>query len=632
MLAAGAWEIGQCDKWVSKAFLVPKKTTDGSKNYRLVCDLRPINKHCRVRNMTMERMRDVGQMGLEQGSLMFSFDIQDGFYGISIDRDHRDYMTFQLPDGTLIRYAALPMGYCNSPYVFCTAMKSLTTLIRSPGLPATGTALADQLLSDPTRSRRLVRVGGRRVAAPTRLPLPPQPPLEIEVLSYVDDFLCWVRGPRGRVRRDVLVARDRVAAALETLGLTRHATKGMWEPATQCEHLGVVVDTARGQFLLSAAKVARIRAFATNMLQLAAKYRRLVNARALASFTGLVQSCYLAIPSARMFQRSLHDVLRTKQSWDSRVRLSRQAWSDLEWWIALPARALGRAIWRRPTTVEVFSDSSDFAWGATLRGQRDAGGMWSPTIRREHIQLKEMRAAHEAILAYLPALQGQHVKFQEDNQCVMYVVKNRTSRSPALMRLVRRFYAMLDLHSITVEMVYCPTALNSADAPSRIVDRNDWKLAPAVFAHVDRLWGPHTHDRFASATTSQCAMWTAPRLQPGCAAVDAWASAPWAGNNWLNPGWQGGRRPMAHLARLASLLTQMPDVEGTVVAPYWPHRWEFHALRSQAADMLVMPAEPALYQPAAPEVFVPSCRSLAFLRVLPGLVRALQPTAHAQQE
>ena len=43
MLAAGAWEIGQCDKWVSKAFLVPKKTTDGSKNYRLVCDLRPIN-------------------------------------------------------------------------------------------------------------------------------------------------------------------------------------------------------------------------------------------------------------------------------------------------------------------------------------------------------------------------------------------------------------------------------------------------------------------------------------------------------------------------------------------------------------------------------------------------------------
>ena len=81
-----------------------------------------------------------------------------------------------------------------------------------------------------------------------------------------------------------------------------------------------------------------------------------------------------------------------------------------------------------------------------------------------------------------------------------------------------------------------------------------------------------------------------------------------------------------------SLLTQMPDVQGTVVAPYWPHRWEFQALRSQAADMLVMPAEPALYQPAAPEVFVPSCRSLAFLRVLPGRVRALQPTAHAQQE
>ena len=322
-------------------------------------------------------------------------------------------------------------------------------------------------------------------------------------------------------------------------------------------------------------------------------------------------------------------MLGTKAGWDAYVRVSRQAWRDLQWWTALPERHNGRPIWQKATTVELYSDASSFAWGATLAGRLDAGGMWSAAVRPEHITLKEMRAAYLAVLTYLPALRGQHVRFREDNTGVVFIVRNRSSRSPALMQLVRRFFGLLDLHNITLDMEYCPSALNLADAPSRIVDRVDWQLDPAVFAYVDALWGPHTHDRFASATTTLLPAFTAPRPQPGATAVDAWAQEWESEVNWINPGWQGGLKPMATLARLAGFLTAHPDVQGTVVAPYWPHRAEFQALRAQSSDVLVLEGDPALYRAAAPEVFVPTCHALAFFRLLPGREHAMQPTVHA---
>ena len=82
-------------------------------------------------------------------------------------------------------------------------------------------------------------------------------------------------------------------------------------------------------------------------------------------------------------------MLGTKAGWDAYVRVSRQAWRDLQWWTALPERHNGRPIWQKATTVELYSDASSFAWGATLAGRLDAGGMWSAAVRPEHITLKE---------------------------------------------------------------------------------------------------------------------------------------------------------------------------------------------------------------------------------------------------
>jgi hypothetical protein len=76
-------------------------------------------------------------------------------------------------------------------------------------------------------------------------------------------------------------------------------------------------------------RVRKIQQLAKQLLSRAYRNRQLIPARSLAGFCGLVQSCYLAIPAAQLFQRALHDDLSSRQSWSSKVRVSRQSLRDL---------------------------------------------------------------------------------------------------------------------------------------------------------------------------------------------------------------------------------------------------------------------------------------------------------------
>ena len=48
----------------------------------------------------------------------------------------------------------------------------------------------------------------------------------------------------------------------------------------------------------------------------------------------------------------------------------------------------------------------------------------------------------------------------QDNQAVMYCVRKLSSKNRVLLRLIRRFWALCDLHSIRVEMDYVRSAEN----------------------------------------------------------------------------------------------------------------------------------------------------------------------------
>eukprot|EP00873_Tetraselmis_striata_P027140 jgi/Tetstr1/447404/TSEL_034840.t1 len=67
--AIGAWERGRCDKWVSRIFLVPKP---GTNKWRLIIDLRELNKWCKALNMSYESLTHLRHLAQATESFRWS--------------------------------------------------------------------------------------------------------------------------------------------------------------------------------------------------------------------------------------------------------------------------------------------------------------------------------------------------------------------------------------------------------------------------------------------------------------------------------------------------------------------------------------------------------------------------------
>ena len=77
-------------------------------------------------------------------------------------------------------------------------------------------------------------------------------------------------------------------------------------------------------------------------------------------------------------------------------------------------------------------------------------------------------------------------------------------------------------NDIQIETRWIPRDTNQkADIMSRFVDKDDWSLNSEVFSQLDKDWGPHTVDRFASHCNAQVRKFNSRFLSPGCDAVDA---------------------------------------------------------------------------------------------------------------
>ena len=100
-----------------------------------------------------------------------------------------------------------------------------------------------------------------------------------------------------------------------------------------------------------------------------------------------------------------------------------------------------------------------------------------------------------------------------------------------------------------------------ANELSRIQDANDHMLDRSCFMSLDRLWGPHLVDRFASEKTKQLDWFCSRFLNPSCEAADAFTVS-WAGvNNWLFP-------PPFLVPRVLRHMSVGKEV-GTLLVPEW---------------------------------------------------------------
>ena len=259
-----------------------------------------------------------------------SFDLQDGYHCVAVHKDHRQYFTICI-DGQAYQFTVLPFGWSLSPWYFTKVMRVLVRKLRSSGL---------------------------------------------RVLPYLDDFLIML----GPSLSQALQIRTWVGQILDDLGLVRNAKKGVWEPTSRLQHLGLIIDFSKGLFLVPPAKCQLIVASAKAMLSRASRHRRWLPARLVAEFTGLAIAVHLAVPPARLFLRALYNDLATRTDWGRDVQLSHQSMRDLAWWTSLH-RSAGNCFWPIQPTISLHTDASDGGWGAVLQQDSPSAvlthGFWS---------------------------------------------------------------------------------------------------------------------------------------------------------------------------------------------------------------------------------------------------------------
>ena len=326
-------------------------------------------------------------------------------------------------------------------------------------------------------------------------------------------------------------------------------------------------------------RLEKIKQMAQGLIRMATTRARVIPSRQIASFTGLAQSCYLAIPPARFFLRALHDCVGAhavdcdgqpilfKHKWNASVRLSHQALQDLRWWSKFDEKYNGRAIWLSPDTAVLHCDASKQGWGGVLNHTVPAHGFWRAHQQRLHITELELRAVRYTVETFVEKLANRQVLLWEDNQAVVQVLTNHTSRSPRLMRQLRFLWFILDMRCIALRPFYIRSEENIyADGLSRERDHSDWRLHPRLF-----------NSRWAD---------------PASEAVDAFtqSDAAWRRElNWCNPPWE-------LLPRLVQKLRNS-GAAAIVLAPYWPSSSWMLELREMAEEWKVVPAQRDLFLP-----------------------------------
>lgn len=273
----------------SSAFTVWKGEGEERKG-RFVLNFHKQSKHWPKGSTKMETVPGFA-LEMEQGDMMFSFDIKAGYRHFYVHPDMRNFLFHYC--GRYFRCVALPFGWGRSP-MWCTKMM-----------------------------RGFVRYMREK--------------LGYRVMPYIDDFLV-ISARVGRVAQesDVTDARIRVTRLIKRLGITRKVGKGCWEGSRKIDHLGVHIDSEKMRVYVSDAKVSRVQDTARKLLRQAHRNRRILPADTIRRSCGVCVSLYLALPLALFFTRSLYFDLAGAERKFRPSRLGLRSWRLLASIVARP--------------------------------------------------------------------------------------------------------------------------------------------------------------------------------------------------------------------------------------------------------------------------------------------------------
>jgi len=226
--------------------------------------------------------------------------------------------------------------------------------------------------------------------------------------------------------------------------------------------------------------------------------------------------------------------------------------------------AEGRPIWPGSATDQMDTDASGLGWGAVLGDMIEARGYHGRLRSGLHINVLELGAVTLALRSFRHLIpRGTVLRLRTDSMVAMGVIHAQSSRSLVLMNEYRALHELCREMDAQLRAEHVSSALNEwADRLSRENDSTDWTLAAEAFDSLNREFGPHSVDLFASELNTRCRTFYSRRPCPGAAGVNALTQSWVRENEWANPPF--------HLvgAVVARILAARATV--TLIAPAWP--------------------------------------------------------------
>lgn len=500
--------VGFKPDYVSPIKCVPKKEPG---KLRMIIDLSYLNKHVQTPKFQYDSFITVANT-IKPGDQFTSFDLKNGFYHCPLSEHASQYFGFYF-EGQYFIWLVCPFGWSSSPYYFHKLLRPVKHFLSVQGIRST---------------------------------------------IYVDDTL---------VPADKKLITDHTDFAVATfgdLGFMINYPKSKLDPASCIEYVGYIYksDGPGGVtwVYISAKKLSKLRRDVTRCL----KSGRM-QARFLAKVCGQGIAMSRALLPTKFKLRPLYALLTTRTSWNDTLLITEAAREALLWWRDAASSWNGSPLHDRPVTAQVCTDSSNAGWGASYDGM-EAAGSWDRITAGDHINFKELLAILYALICFKDSLQGQMVQFLCDSTTAVSYIRNMGGPISRFSVLAESIWDVAYRSNIQIRAKHLAGRLNTeADRLSRLSLHYEWMLAPTLFRQVDRIFGPHTVDRFASMSTAQLPKYNSQFADPLSSAVDALAQQDWTREiNYVNA-------PFRLLSRVLDVIVDQ-RANATIIAPHWPNQ------------------------------------------------------------
>ena len=434
--------------YMNTVFLREKKLNNtNERKFRIILNMKILNKDfVKKEHHKMDSLNTCLCL-MKENCFMASIDLKNAFHTFPMHPEFTKYLKFKVED-ICYKYLVLPMGFTDSPRIFCKLLKPVVSHLRKQGFLSS---------------------------------------------LYIDDF--YLQGSSyEECERNV----TSTFKLLKKLGF-EISDKSMMQPTKNLEHLGFILNSTDMSISLSEEKRNNI------ILLLSDSLKKQLSARDIAKITGTLVATFPAVEYGRLYYRDLEMLkiqsLKPFFNFDNKATLNSACIKEIKWWLEEGLFSSNVISHKNPDFI-LQSDSSGFAWGALLLGEQvSTQGFWDSDEKLQDINILELKASKLGVQALCQDLNNCHLQLQIDNTtAVTYINNMGGTHSLECNKQAKELILWCKNKNIWLTACHIAGKDNTeADFLSRKINDNiEWSLKQEAFEFICSKFGKPTIDLFAS--------------------------------------------------------------------------------------------------------------------------------------